>query len=270
MNVPFFTPTFKITMGKLWYKMIKEAGKTIAYDLPKSIITGKELTPMQKVYAKGFLTTLMINQVFDSFFKMNGFERDEWGRRYTKEYDSGKGKRELVFVWSAPSNMFHKYAYRYLASIQPDVENSAIDFISRNRWEIHPLWRVGAEVLLNKTTTGDPVYSGFDKPIVKMLKSIRYSTKSIVRLVGLIDRDEYDKEAVEQFRKEAGQTLELITRAFAFKYTRSTKEEQLMWKMKRMNKRFKSMLYRGEITDEQAEKYYKDLDGMVEKATKSK
>jgi len=255
LNHIFFTPTFKITMGKLYAKMISDAVKSV-YKLGK-------VDKTTALYGKGLIATFGILEGWDLFMRAQGFECDEWGRRYIKRVETDEGEKELVVTWSSPANMFQKYYYRAKAALQPEVEKPLVRFFESNKWEIHPLYRVGYEIANNDNGIGDKVYSDFDTPTVKAGKSLKHAIGGTIQLLGLLDREESNKEAQERFKKESGQLLDLATRPFTFKYMRSVEERRVGYKLSAVRKRFESELRRGNIKPEHFDQYIKQINDIL-------
>lgn len=236
-------------MGKLYGNMISDAikasGGRKVTDMYRSL-AGKEkkgkLTPAEKKYAGGLAATAGILYGWDMFWKSQGFEDDEWGRRYVKKVQTDEGEKELVMTWSNPANIFLKYGYRAHAAFQPDVQKPWVRLLLTNKWEFHPIWRTGYELINNDNGRGDKIYSEFESDVQKVKKSAIYATTHIVALLGLMDRDPSNVEAREQFKKEAGQVLEMATRPFTFTYMRSPEEKRRMYKIRSIMKRFRREL----------------------------
>ena len=246
LNHIFFTPTFKITMGKLYAGMIgnaiKASGGRAISDMYRGL-AGKEklgkMTPAQKKLAGGLVATAGILYGWDMFWRSQGFEGDEWGRRYVKKVETEEGEKELVMTWSNPANMFLKYGYRTQAAFTPGAEKPWVKMLMTNKWEFHPLWRTGYELINNDNGRGDAIYSEFEPDFDKVKKSAVYATTHIVALLGLMDKDPSDVEARAQFKKEAGQILEMATRPFTFTYMRSPEDNRKVYRIRSVMKRFK-------------------------------
>ena len=271
LNNVFFTPTFKITMGKFYANMIKNATKGI-HNIPLDVVQqiyGKErvfkMTPTQKRLAGGLIATVAINQGWEFFMEAQGFKRDEWGRRYVKEVDTPDGKKEIVVTWSTPANMFLKYVSRAKAAFKPGTEKPIVRFFEMNKWELHPLYRVGYEIANNTTGKGDQVYKYLDSENTKIKKSATYAVKHLIALVGLMDKEDSDKEARELFIKESGQLLELATRPFTFKYMRSPEQTRTANKVKSILRLFKKQMWTDIRNDDVEESQYDNFLKMIEK-----
>jgi hypothetical protein len=259
LNRIFFTPTFKITMGKLFKDMI---GNTVSGKFFKDKVGRK--------YARGLLTTAAILQGFDSFMtSLMDFERDEWGRRYKKVVETDEGPKEVVFTWSTPANMFLKYLYRARDAMKPEIESPILDFIQRNIWEFHPLYRVGFQLATNDNGRGDPIVNRWDNDIDKAVKRSWYAFKSIVQIVGTMDKELSNKEAMDRFAEETSKTFEMITRPFAVKYMRSSAGRRKAYKLRKIQEDFQKFLFRearkGRImTEEQLQNFQEDLYQIIE------
>jgi hypothetical protein len=235
----------------------------LAILLPASFSNGRK-------YARGLVTTAAILQGFDTFMtSLMDFERDEWGRRYKKVVETDEGEREVVFTWSTPANMFLKYIYRARDSMKPEIESPLLDFIKRNIWEFHPIYRVSWQIATNDNGRGDPIVNRWDEDDVKLVKRSWYATKSIVQLLGTMDKELSNKEAMDKFAKETSKTFEMITRPFAVKYMRSTEDRRKGFKIKKLNRAFYKELFRrakkGEsMSDEELQNFQEDLYQLIE------
>ena len=260
LNVPFFTPTFKLTMGKFYGTMLADAVK---YGKNLGGVLGK-VSPKTKVFAGALVGTIIANLAYDQLmtegFKM---KRDEFGRRYTKEVNTDQGKKELTITMSSPINMWQKYVFRAMSSFSPEVAKPWVRFFEQNKWEIQPLFRVAYEVGTNDNGRGDKIYSEFDTRTVATVKALKYATKSIVRLFGLIDRDPSDKEGINRFKKEYGKLTEILLRPITFVYLRTPEEKRIGFKVKMVQNRFNKALRRGEIKQQHIDEYIRQLDQLL-------
>lgn len=260
LNIPFFTPTFKLTMGKFYGTMMKDAAK---YGKNLGGVLGK-VDPKTKVFAGALAGTVMANLAYDQLmtqgFKM---KRDEFGRRYTKDVETEQGTKELTITMSSPINMWQKYVFRAIASRSPEVAKPWVRFFEQNKWEIQPIFRVAYEIGTNNNGKGDKIYSEFDTPPVATIKSLRYATKSIVRLFGLVDRDPSDKEGIETFKKEYGKLTEILLRPITFMYMRSPETKRIGYKIKAVQNRFNKQLRRGQIKPQHIEEYQRQLERLL-------
>ncbi len=262
LNKVFFTPTFKITMGKLW-------GRMIADGIKATVKLGK-VDKTTKLYGKGLIATFGIMEGFDLFMLSQGFVRDQWGRRYKKIIETEEGERELVLTWSTPANMFLKYIFRAKQALAPGVENPILSFFEMNIWEVHPVHRIAYQIASNKGSDNEDIYNRFDKSIldgeapVREIKQLRYALKNIVRITGFMDKTKHDKKAIEETQKEMGQVLEMVTRPFVFKYLRSPVQRRVGYKVNKLRADFERLLRKGEVEPQHYDKFIKETEQILE------
>lgn len=154
LNAPFYTPTFKIVMGKYFARMTKDIVQgTKDYGDPAQ----KALETMMRLFI------LMAGQ--SALMRTLGFRETEFGRSYARTVKDNTGKtRDINVVWSAPHNMFLKYGYRALAASKNEKTNSLVHWFKSNRWELNPFWRVGYDVFVanRSAQTGKPIWNKSD------------------------------------------------------------------------------------------------------------
>lgn len=260
LNAPFFTPTFKITMGKFYGTMMVDA---VRFGAKLGGVLGK-VDPKTKIFAGALAGTVIANLAYDQLMIQGfGMKRDEFGRRYTKEVDTDQGTKEITVTMSSPINMWQKYVFRAISSRSPEVAKPWVRFFEQNKWEIQPIFRVGYEIAVNNNGKGDKIYSEFDTTGATVIKSLRYATKSIVRLFGLIDRDPSDKEGIERFQKEYGKLTEILLRPITFTYLRSPEGKRIGFKLKAVQNRFNKQLRRGEIKPEHIQEYQRQMEKLL-------
>jgi hypothetical protein len=276
LNNIFFTPTFKITMGKFYGRMMADAVKSLGD--PKSVITmrktrsGKYVKPRLSIsgrYAFGLASLAAILHSTDMFFRGLGFERDEWGRRYIRRIKDEKGKtKELVITWSSPANMFLKYGYRMAAAAASN--NPVGRFFTTNRWEMTPVLRVAYDIATGKDPKGNIIYDWkLDGEVESGKKIMWYTTKELLAILGAFDPEKTDKEGRELFAQETSKLLELALRPFTFKYTRKPEEVRIAGKMKGFAKHFRSFMFnklrhKKKWTPENVENFKKEMNRLRE------
>ena len=210
LNRIFFTPTFKIIMGKLFGNILKGA----LLDGPRHLlhkITGidnkwfsKKGTPTQLKYGKGAVRALAILQGLDMFMISLGFEREEWARKYVSkqraegevfigedgtEYKSVRP--DLVVTLSNPVNTFLRYIYRFQNTLNdPTSFNKWVDVVLDNKYDFHPVGQVFIEAASGKTLGGDTIFLESNTESFKLLQRGQHV---ITRLVKLTERfNEFD------------------------------------------------------------------------------
>ncbi len=224
LNKIFFTPTFKIAMGKLYGTMIKDAGKMIMHPGQKNADVRQNAFALARTFA--------IVGAWHGLMLALGFEDDEFGRRYFKKVGTPEGPKELVLTWSGPHNMFLKYIYRARTALGPEKKNPMLTFFVSNKWEVHPLWRTLAGIVQNERQTGERIYNTSDSPYHKSLKATGYFTTEIVSMVRyaaqLAAGEELGmKQDREVLASEIGKGFDMLARPFTFSYTRQPKEQRI-------------------------------------------
>lgn len=262
LNHIFFTPTFKITMAKLFDEMIE--------GLPKTGFKLGKVSQRTKIMAKGAITTFGIIMGIDAYWRSQGFQCDQFGRRYFKRVevaDPETGEtstKELVITWSNPANMWLKYWFRGKQALEPDEKTGIKKALEMNKWEFHPLYRVGYELTENKDEKGDNIVNPFDSNLEKALKRGRYIFTRIVRITGLLDKTKVDPKAHGAMAKEIGQLQALIWRPFSFAYLRSPKEERIYWKVRGLERALRKQIISGKgIEESDLNEFNKQLDTLL-------
>ncbi|HDP37226.1 MAG TPA: hypothetical protein ENN27_05155 [Candidatus Atribacteria bacterium] len=159
LNKIFFTPTFKITMGKLYLNMLKGSAK-VALKIPAKAI-GKEIkiSKEEKNLARGGLIALGIMTGIGLYFKSQGYKEEEKFRKYVKTIETDEGMKENVITLANPFNIPWRYYYRVKGAFKPQTTNVAGKLINTVKWDLHPLYRVASDVVENYNWQ---VYNPFD------------------------------------------------------------------------------------------------------------
>ncbi len=186
LNTIFFTPTFKIAMGKFFVRALQGMG---------AVFEGTATIP-QRTAAQAIGGALGIMVAMDMFMLSLGFERDEFGRKYVKTDQTEFGPKEIVITWSAPHNLWLKYAQRFkTAMIEPQsFENRLGTLVNSFKWEVQPLFRAVIETAENKGTANRRIYWEFDDAHLKVIKSLQHLGTSIVQILALLGPPIQDPE----------------------------------------------------------------------------
>lgn len=263
LNKIFFTPTFKLAMGKLYKTMIIDAGKAIMHPGQANADVRQNAFALARTFA--------IVGAWHGLMLALGFEDDEFGRRYVKKVETKEGPKELVLTWSGPHNMFLKYLYRARTALGPEKKNPMLSFFTANKWEYHPLWRTLAGIVQNERQTGEKIYNTSDSAYDKALKATGYFTTEVVSMLRytaqLAAGEELGmKQEREVLAKEIGKGFDLLARPFTFSYTRQTKELRVARQAKMLLSDLKQELSRaarnGEIIEQD------NIDRMIRRVQK--
>jgi hypothetical protein len=184
LNRIFFTPTFKIVMGKMYI----EAGKSLGKAAYKGAALGKagKISRTEFAMARGALGIVATNIAFDLLMKSLGWEPedDAWynaGRRYQREvYDSRGIKSTQVVTWSNPGNMLQRYAQKMSKfSLTKGFTQSMLNILYN---DIHPLFRTAKELYTNKQWNGAEVWNENDSTSMQAAKQASYALAQIVKI----------------------------------------------------------------------------------------
>lgn len=251
LNTVFFTPTFKIAMGKFLGSALRGSGE---------VITNNEVNTSRR-YAATLARTTGIMVAFDAIMTSSlGFDRDEFGRAYCRPTSATRAPREVCISWSTPFNLFSKYSARvWEAFNEPDQFNPINNFLSSNRWELNPMWRVGLEIASNSSAQGGSIYNELDPLDVKMLKMTGYYGKETIRLTKQLMGEEMGQRGREALAEDLGNFQSMVLGAFTFPYIRQNEAQRMKGEIQRlMNvmeqevglKRIRQMLLRGAEEEE--------------------
>ena len=281
LNYFLFTPTFKIAMGRLYYKQLEGAIKT-------SLGKGGE---NERGYAMGLIWTLGIIAAFDLAMKGLGWEPEEFGYKYKRIVEDEEGNtKELIWSFSNPANLWLKFLHRARVAFgEQQLRPAALDFALRNKWEIHPLWRISTEVLTNKSSQGNEIYSPFDDPATQFGKSLLYWSTHIIRMLGIIveeggkialgvpplgeslgiedeeARKLFGKEVKELFGSEVGKTIEVVSKPFTFKYLRSSKNKRAAFEIYELKNQFRKAARKKAPTPKEFVRFQAKIEKALEK-----
>lgn len=211
LNMVFFTPTFKIAMGKFLVSSIRSLA---------TVVKGIE-TKRHRQKAAVLANSVALMAAFDMMMTlMFDFERDEFGRRYEKRVDTELGPKDLVFTWSSPHNLFLKYYERTANAFRPEVLNTPLRILQSNSWEFHPLNRTIFAIINNEGTGRLPIYDPFDSPEEKALDVSKYFIGNIYAMFRSAMDQDLDPRGADKFADEFGTATTAIITLFAFPYIR--------------------------------------------------
>ena len=245
LNKVFFTPTFKITMGKLYLNMLKGAGKCMA-KYPAKLV-GKEIkvSKEEKNLARGAVIASSIMVGIKLYFESQGYEEVEKFRKYIKTVETDEGPKENVITLANPFNIPWRYYYRVKGAFKPQTINVAEKILQTVKWDLHPIWRVSADIVDNYNGT---IYNPFDDS-KKIATDIGfYATGEFVAITkGLLEsarEGEIKAEAFKALQKDLGKFEAIILKPFIFNYLREPKEKRRAWAIQKLQKEFRLMMLR--------------------------
>jgi hypothetical protein len=268
LNKIFFTPTFKVAMGKLFKTMAKST-----YKAGKAVLKGEKIDPKDRVYAEGLVNAAVISGAMDIFFKANGFERDIFAYRYSKPVKTEDGEdKEIVVVMPSPINLPIKYIGRaYQSFTDPGEINAWSKFARQMSWEIHPLWRMAYNVIANQSESGSPITDIIaNTPGQRMFDRTKYIMNSMMPWTQISEVDDESEKSRAEMEKELGQLFGMVFRPFTNHYIRDSFEKRTVGKIKKLVDDLRSRQIRSvfdpktdPLNEEQIERYLNQIQKVV-------
>ena len=231
LNKLFFTPTFKITMGKLYLNMFKGIG---------NLARNKKVNTTDKILARGAWLALAAMMGVSLYFKSQGYEEVEKFRKYVKTVETDEGLKENVITLSHPFNIPWRYYYRIKGAFKPQTTNVAQKMLQVVKWDLHPIWRIASDVVENYN---GQVYNPFDDKEQIAIDILIYTTGKLVKvtesLLESAKAGEIKADAFKALQKDLGQLQAIILKPFIFNYLRETKNVRKHWAIRKLQKDFK-------------------------------
>jgi len=283
LNRIFFTPTYKIAMGKVYGNMLVQALKKAA---------GNEiLQEVPNIFARAAIILLATQMSKDLLMTALGFDVEEWGRKYVwKGISTPEGEKEFVITISDPTNMFQKYFTRFQqAFFDPKTENGIEYFVNSNSWEFHPFWRAAVDLVGNYDSMNrTPIFERFDTDVTKARKIVGFLAGRVVPVTGAVageagdlfrtseplrDPDLADKIMVREF----GWITNIVSKLVAFPYVRTNEIERASNAIDRMGRDIRRQQNRAlmngtlsaESFDKSAAQYFQDVDSVLSEIEES-
>ena len=263
LNLPFFTPTFKIVMGKVYSEMLKSPVR-----IGRAIAEGKAPSGVDKRKFWGLLGTLGVIMAFDRLYTTGfGFEREQFGRKYSKKTTNDEGvEKDLTVNLSNPSTLALKFFWRIIESFDAGDTTVIFELIRKNRFELNPIVNLAVQFANNKKSVGGPIYESFgDDSLTKLKKSLVYASQEMFPLFRALSDDTFgDPEAQKKFQEELGVIISHIPGQFA--YFGFSDEQKRLFKIKQVTDTFyKRAFQKARAGEEMSEKELKQYQKILEK-----
>ena len=238
LNKVFFTPSFKISMLAAQGMMIKNAGKYL--------FGGKEqraaMTGTEKGMAKMLMPFLTGFALREAFMHTLGYKTDQFGLKYSKTVlDEDGNEKELVLHVATPDNVLLRYMHRFKSiPTEPDKIKAIID---RSKWELHPVWQLGMELLSNKNFSMEPIFNPFDKPEKIIKDVVKYSTVRAVRILELLPAAEEKgrgRTAYKALLNDMGNWGKVMS-LFVLPYLRNAPEVRYQYRIQNLIQEFREL-----------------------------
>jgi len=266
LNIPLYTPTFKIAMGKFYLAMTKAAIKGVGRgtDLALGgVFKTEKMSKRDKVLAWGMFNTMAIGLGFHTFMISQGFQTVIPFVKYKRPTVTEEGAQDIVTNFSTPANLLFKIAFRvynslFTASPSPKLKRLVNSF----KWEFTPLLRVANNMVGNRDDSGDPITLTTDTDIEAMWKMTKYALYNTVQMAKLFSPDQNTVKARIALKNEAGQLFELATLPFMFSYLKDPDAQIAESQINKMRSTFMDDMSTGRISLEDLDSH---LDVLINK-----
>jgi hypothetical protein len=275
LNKVFFTPTFKIVMAKVYWRMLKN---TIG--IPIQLARGKK--PLNNAHkrqmAMGALSVVGVNFIIDSILRSVGLEPDDdkwwnFGRRYATTIETIYGQKEFVLTWSNPVNMIQRYAQKIALAWRYDRGNIPKGLLKILHWDFHPLWTTTKSMLDNRKPNGEPIFNNNDDLSVILGKQALFAFTNLIRITQLAGQfieqtDPVSKQAAKKHLNRVWNkwAMWMVDGPFTIMstYTRDIKAVRLRRELNRMKRDFrgtqrKHFMKHNKINEKWIENYKKRI-----------
>jgi len=217
LNKVLYTPTFKLAMGKLHAEIMA------------SVLKGEGAGPVGFKLSRGKAlgavgTVLLTNLVFDQMMtKGFGFQREFFGRRYSKQVETENGVEDLFVTFASPQNFTFKYAERLSKMLQPGVTPETMKrLFTANYYEVTPLATILWDTMSNKDATGKPIYATYEDKSTKWRKSAWYGIRQVNSHIEKLYPDKEGIRAKKALAEEVGASMSFLIRTLANQYLTTT------------------------------------------------
>ena len=245
LGVPFFTPTFQISMAK-WFAGMYSAPFKIPADVVRAVRGGdKEKTKLNKdlllTMGAATMTALWYARDYVLTDKL-GWEKEEFNRKYKKlikyEEDGKIIEKEVVLTLSDPTNIPQKYYYTFIKN-KPGMTKSE-QIAKYGKFWLHPVLKIGADLKDNKKPDGAMIMNPFHSGPRQMLDAGKYIARNTFRLYGdlLAEDNETKKEAFAALKKSGDHWANQLFRPIAFVYLRDPEVERVKYRVNALYTKF--------------------------------
>jgi hypothetical protein len=211
-NKVVYTPTYTISMIK---QMISTMASPIRFT-SQLLTPGVKVSERNKMELQGLLSVAATLGALDLLMVgFLGWERDEFGRKYTKEVDTEMGPKTETINVTMPINKIIKYHYMVKDAAGEEFVPGMNMLMNRLSWELTPAVRIAMNITEGIDAAGNPVFSQFDDSSVKAFKG----AVSLLRDIAPITKVGSEKniklrgvsvEESKRIRKDLGNVFKII------------------------------------------------------------
>ena len=239
-NKIMFTPTYKIVMGKLYLEMLKSSMKIVAKYPARLFGKNVKVGLQDKILARGLLIALGIMFGVRQYLKSQGYKEEALFWKYSKNIETDEGMKQNVITLSHPFNIPFRYYGRIKNAWAPANLNVAEKLIETAKWDLHPIWRVGYDIVNNNYYS---IYNPFDESERVAYDIGKYAFGEFVKVTkSMLESAEAGEISAENFKilqKDMGTLQAIILKTFVFNYIRGPQEIKAMMAIKNLQAEFK-------------------------------
>lgn len=260
LNMALFTPTFQISMGK-WFAKMMMSSLRMPYTTAKAKRTGEgtEEAKADRHRAMSLATVIGLLGAMDYVLtKKMGWKREEFARRYTKPVEDKDGtEKQAVMTLSNPINVPQKYYYTFLKA-KPGY-TKAEQWSKYGRYWLHPVWKLAADLKDNRKPDGNPIANPFTPPSKQAIDMARYTAAHTFAMYSdLIEKTKDTKAEAFQALKKHGHWMDQLLRPVTFAYLRQNESRQVQRKINSLNMTFGRVLRDEHVTMKELKQSYKE------------
>jgi hypothetical protein len=185
LNRWFFTPTFFLSMFKVQSEM---AGQLIKSAARVATVGHVKQDSQQRALAMGaFVTLAALSGVDEWLTRMWGYERDQWGRKYTRVVDlPDGGETTRVINLASPLNKMVKYWYWAAAVGAVGETNKLQSMLSRLKWESTPVIRIGLQAIENRQGNGLQIRYFSDSGPKQAVDTVTWGLREVFKMIDVL------------------------------------------------------------------------------------
>jgi len=237
LNKFLFTPTFRMSMTKLYADMGKGMYNTLFHP--------RTATVTDKTYAKGMVAAFAMMQGVSHFMAQLGFEEEQKFRSYVKNVETEEGVKELRMTVANPFNIPWRYYYRGKMATEPWQLNKWQSLFEAFKWDLHPLLRTGLAIYENRY---EEIYNPLDSADNQLRDVARYAMREIVAITKPFTEPtgvweaEREAETLAAMQQNLGTLYTMLLRPFVFSYLRDVKEVRVMRRIDRVQREMETII----------------------------
>ncbi len=220
---------------------------------------------INKERTRNLIGTMIVLGGISALYKAFGFKEEEFGTRYTAEFEDKDGKQKEVVVTPIHSlNYQLRWINTYLRGFGPGESSPTQKLWGRLMGQIGPFPNLVTELGENKDFNGkkiwDPVGDGMSTILAKIMKHTLSKIEPFS--VQKFHTPEEKKYARGKVKELMGWT-EWFMDSIEFLYERKPEQMRKISKVKYLRREVKRLAKEGTLTEDARERYQKAIDEML-------